>query len=198
MKRFAFLGLVIAAIGIVTTGCAGPPNANLDIALTDGTHAGGWLVAVTDDWLVLDHGRNARKYPLLLLDYSLIDTIVVQGQSLGASGAFWGGLIGALGGALAASGFDSSMASKEHTRTYIGLGAGAVAGAAVGYLIGRGVGDTDIVLAQPDAADFAFLQQYALYPDTLPHDLERMLDSVSMADSLSVSDDSTEIEAPKP
>ena len=162
--------------------CNSEKGSNVDIALTDGTHVAGQLVAVDTDWLVLDQRAGSHELPLTLLDYSLVDTVRISGQKYAPAGALLGGLVGALGGALVASGFDSTKAATEHTRVWLGVGAGLLAGAAAGYIVGGMIEDSDIVFPQPSPEDYSDIRVYARYPDTLPSALRAAIDSEAAAE----------------
>jgi hypothetical protein len=181
-----FIAFVLALL--LFPSCADQEKSTtLDIALTDGTHTGGLLIAVDDNWLVLDETSEASpESPVTLLDYALVDTVTITGAKYSRAGAVLGGLLGAVSGIFVAGGLDSASPQSERSRTIIGFGAGLVVGAAAGYFIGHAYSDTDIVLPHPTDDDYVFLRKFALYPDSLPHDLKFALDSVDAADSINL------------
>ncbi len=180
--------IAFALVLLLFPSCGNPEiAATLDIALTDGTHTGGLLIAVDDNWLVLDEtGEASPESPVTLLDYALVDTVTITGTKYDRAGAVLGGLLGAVGGIFVGGGLDSASPQTERSRTILGFGAGLVVGAAAGYFIGHAYSDTDIVLPHPTDDDYVFLRKYALYPDSLPHDLKFSLDSVDAADSINL------------
>ena len=175
-KSLAFITLFL----LLFPACTAPVKTTvITVALTDGTHTGGGLIAVDSDWLILsDPEKNWEESPLTLIDYGLIDSVRILGGKYDRGGAVLGGLIGAVGGIFASGALDSASPRQERSRFVLGFGIGLVSGAALGYFVGSHFADSDIILAHPDDTDYAFLRQYALYPDTIPHSLELAIDSI--------------------
>ncbi len=179
-KSLAFLTLVLLLFPACSVQIKTTPVA---VALTDGNHVNGGLIAVDSEWLILSEtGATLDEYPLTLIDYGLIDSVRVVGQRYDRGGAVLGGLIGAVGGIFASGALDSASPNQERTRFALGLGIGLVAGAGIGYLVGGMFADSDIVLAHPTDSDYNFLRQYALYPDSLPPRMEEVIDSIEAED----------------
>ena len=153
------------------------------VALTDGNHVSGGLIAVDSDLLVLSENVSSQDiFPLTLIDFGLVDSVRILGGKYDRGGAVLGGLVGALTGVFASGALDSASPDKERSEFAIGLGVGLVAGAGLGYILGGMFTDSDIILAHPNESDFTFLRQYALYPDTIPPPLELAIDSIEMED----------------
>jgi len=174
----------IAILLIVLPGCSGSNKVtNIDAALTDGTHVQGLLMAVQEDWLVLDLSPQEKESEIALLDYGLIDTLRIIGEARAENrfyGAAIGGGLGIAGGIFAVNGFsfDSAKVAKTTAgQTVIGILAGLAVGGVVGYLVGGAFHDSDIVVAQPEPEDYGIIRQYAVYPDTLPLELQVAIDS---------------------
>jgi hypothetical protein len=176
--------LAIAVLLVILPGCsASDRQTNIDAALTDGTHVGGLLLAVQDDWLVLDLSPEEKEAQIALLDYGMIDTLRIIGEARNEDrmyGAAIGGGLGIAAGIFAANGFSfdsAKVASTSAGRTVIGVLAGLVVGGAIGYFIGGATHDSDIIVAQPEPDDYAIIRQYSVYPDTLPLELQIAIDS---------------------
>jgi hypothetical protein len=141
----------------------------IGVALTDGTHTGGGLIAVDSDWLILnDPTKPLEDSTLTLIDYGMIDTITIIGEKHDRGGAVLGGLVGAIGGVFVSGALDSASPGQERSRFALGAGIGLVVGTGLGYFLGGKFADDDIILAHPDDTDYDLLNQYALYPDGLP------------------------------
>ncbi len=176
MVRISALSLVLILCSACTTQVR---TTSIGVALTDGTHTGGGLIAVDSDWLVLgEYNTSPLESPLTLIDYTLIDTIKIIGAKYDRAGAVLGGLVGAITGIFASGALDSASPSQERTRFALGLGIGLVSGAGLGYLIGSHFADNDSVIAHPVDTDFISLKPYAVFPDTIPRWLELEIDSI--------------------
>ena len=174
----------IALLLIIFPGCANSnKETNIDAALTDGTHVAGLLLAVEDDWLVLDLSPKEKDAQIALLDYGMIDTLRIIGQARIENhfyGAVIGGGLGIAGGIFAANrfSFDSAKVASTSTKnTVIGIIAGLAIGGALGYFVGGAFHDSDIVVAQPNPEDYAIIRQYAIYSDSIPPELQAAIDS---------------------
>jgi hypothetical protein len=159
------------------------------VALTDGNHVTGGLIAVDSDLLVLSEDvssasqvSSADEFPLTLIDFGLVDSVRILGGKYDRGGAVLGGLVGAVTGIFASGALDSASPNQERSRFAIGLGVGLVVGAGLGYVLGGMFTDSDIILAHPNDRDYTFLRQYAFYPDTIPPALELAIDSIEVND----------------
>src|SRR5579883_186403 len=163
--------------------CESQKASDVDITLTDGTNVGGRLVTVDTDWLVLDHVETLDKAQLMLLDYSLVDTLRVFGRSTAQSqgaGAVVGALVGIAAGIFVVGGgsFDSAkLASRGGTRITLGAVAGGLAGGVLGFWGGTLLKDTDMVFPQSTPEDYNFISQFARYPDSIPPNIRTAIDS---------------------
>ena len=176
--------LAIAVLLVILPGCSTSDKpTNVDAALTDGTHVAGLLLAVQDDWLVLDLSPQEKESQIALLDYGMIDTLRIIGEARAEDriyGAAIGGGVGIAAGIFAANGFSFDSAKVAQTsagRTVVGILVGLVVGGAIGYFIGGSSHDSDIVVPQPEPDDYAIIRQYSVYPDTLPLALQIAIDS---------------------
>ena len=177
--------VVLAFSCLLLSGCFGSRGAerHVDVALGDGTHVGGQLVSVEPDWFVLD--RTLTDEPdIMLVDYSLIDTVTIfeemsTGQQAGIS--LLGGGVGGLAGYWIGEGYipDSTRPAdpRKSTRATIGAVAGVALGGLVSYFIAREVGSNTIVFDNPSDEDYDSISTYAKYPTGLPADLRMALDS---------------------
>ena len=97
------------------------------VALTDGNHVNGGLIAVDSDLLVLSESEDVSasdEFPLTLIDFGLIDSVRILGGKYDRGGAVLGGLVGAVTGIFASGALDSASPDKERSRFAIGLGVG--------------------------------------------------------------------------
>ncbi len=183
-KSLAFFTLILLLFPACSVQIKTTPIA---VALTDGNHVSGGLIAVDSDLLVLsENSENSvsatDEFPLTLIDFGLVDSVRILGGTYDRGGAVLGGLVGAVTGIFASGALDSASPNQERTRFALGLGIGLVAGAGLGYILGGMFTDSDIVLAHPNDRDYTFLRQYALYPDTIPPALELAIDSIEAED----------------
>ena len=174
----------IAILLVILPGCSSSnKETNIDAALTDGTHVSGLLLAVEDDWLVLDLSPKEKESQIALLDYGMIDTLRIIGEAKAENkfyGAVIGGGLGVAGGIFAANAFSFDSAKVAQTsagKTVIGIVAGLVVGGAIGYFVGGAFHDSDIVVPQPEPDDYAIIRQYAIYSDSIPPELQAAIDS---------------------
>lgn len=176
-------GVFLLVLLLILPSCAQESKTTmLDVALTDGTHESGILLAVDYNWLVLDQGEHTDVSPIGLIDYGLVDTVTVKGNDYSQAAGGLGSVIGAIAGVITAN--KVAPSANPTTRGIIGGAVGFIAGGALGYFIAQNFGDSDIVLPHPTDSDYVWLRQRAVFPDSLPPDLKMTLDSVDEADSL--------------
>jgi hypothetical protein len=185
-KSLAFITLFLLILPACTVQLRTTP---VVVALTDGNHINGALIAVDSDVLVLSEDvsssmqvSSADEFPLTLIDFGLVDSVRILGGKYDRGGAALGGLIGAVTGIFVSGALDSTAPNRERSRFALGFGVGLVAGAGLGYFLGGMFTDSDIILAHPDDRDYTLLRQYAYYPDTIPPALELAIDSIEVED----------------
>jgi hypothetical protein len=178
LRTFALLILLTAF-----TAC-GQPVRNVHVALQDGTHVAGLLLAVEEDWVVIDRNATIPEPDIMLIDKAVVDTLVIPGvmSDIGrAEFAIIGAGVGAIGGYWAGEGYvpDSGRPADPKRATFAAVG--AIAGVALGAGLGLVLSDVfkpgDIVFIRPEESDYDSIRTYAKYPTGLPADLREALDS---------------------